>query len=219
MSLFCSGNSKSSPLPQLTSIFEQWEGAQLAPQENSFLQNIVQAWGIFRAWWLPLKSHHFQQWLRPRRSSGAHKRVPEEWQRPAGMSWAGCPSPAQAAQGPPWPWAPPGMGHPHLSGQCHDLTALWVKNFLLTSNLNLPSLSLKPFPLDLSLWTQQVWEGGVSQRVPFAFRTRFSLPRWLSHHVSALHRLRITTILSLTHLFRKADSQEPASTPYSQHNK
>ena len=33
--------------------------------------------------------------------------------------------------------------------QC--ITALWVKNFLLPSNLNLPCPSLKPFPLVLSL--------------------------------------------------------------------
>ena len=31
--------------------------------------------------------------------------------------------------------------------QC--ITTLWVKNFLLISNLNLPCLSLKPFPLVL----------------------------------------------------------------------
>jgi len=50
------------------------------------------------------------------------------------------------------PWAPPRMGHPLLSGQqCQRLTSLWVKNFFLTSNLNLPSFSLKPFPLVLSL--------------------------------------------------------------------
>jgi len=35
--------------------------------------------------------------------------------------------------------------------QC--FTTLWVKNFLLISNLNLPCLSLKPFPLVLSLFT------------------------------------------------------------------
>ena len=32
-------------------------------------------------------------------------------------------------------------------------TTLWVKNFFLISNLNLPCLSLKPFPLVLSLST------------------------------------------------------------------
>jgi len=35
--------------------------------------------------------------------------------------------------------------------QC--VTTLWVKNFLLGSNLNLPCLSLKPFPLVPSLST------------------------------------------------------------------
>ena len=41
------------------------------------------------------------------------------------------------------PWEPPGIGH-HSSGQqCQGLTMLWVKNFPLTSDLNLLSLSLK----------------------------------------------------------------------------
>jgi len=35
--------------------------------------------------------------------------------------------------------------------QC--ITTVWVKNFLLISNLNLPCLTLKPFPLVLSLPT------------------------------------------------------------------
>ena len=43
--------------------------------------------------------------------------------------------------------------------QC--ITTLWVKNFLLISNLNLPCLSLKPFPLVLSrcpaLWLSRAW--------------------------------------------------------------
>jgi len=41
--------------------------------------------------------------------------------------------------------------------QC--VITLWVKNFLLISNLNLPCLSLKPFPLVLS-WdavSQSTW--------------------------------------------------------------
>ena len=44
-----------------------------------------------------------------------------------------------------------GMGHHHLCGQpvlCH--TALIAKDFALISNINLPSFSLKPFPLVLS---------------------------------------------------------------------
>jgi len=48
---------------------------------------------------------------------------------------SGCPGPH-----PTWPWVPPGMGHHSFSGQlCQHLTALWVKDFLLTSNLNLPT--------------------------------------------------------------------------------
>ena len=51
----------------------------------------------------------------------------------------------------PWPGAPPGMGT-HSSGQqCRGITALWVKSFFLTSNLNLLSFSLKPFLFVLPL--------------------------------------------------------------------
>mgnify|MGYP001859411917 CR=1 FL=1 len=53
---------------------------------------------------------------------------------------------------PTWPWASPGMGHPQLSEQqCQHLTILCMKKFILISNLNLLSFSLKPFPLVLSL--------------------------------------------------------------------
>ena len=44
-----------------------------------------------------------------------------------------------------------GWGIHSLLGQpVQCVTTLWVKNFLLISNLNLPCLSLKPFPLVLS---------------------------------------------------------------------
>ena len=47
-----------------------------------------------------------------------------------------------------------GWGIHNLSGQLFQyLTNLFVKNFPLTSNLNLPSLNLKPFPLVLQLST------------------------------------------------------------------
>jgi len=47
-----------------------------------------------------------------------------------------------------------GWGIHSLLGQpVQCITTLWVKNFLLISNLNLPCLSLKPFPLVLSLST------------------------------------------------------------------
>ena len=49
---------------------------------------------------------------------------------------------------PTWPWAPP---TPSSGQQCQCLTSLIVKEFLLTSNLNLPSSSLKPFLLILLL--------------------------------------------------------------------
>jgi len=45
-----------------------------------------------------------------------------------------------------------GWGIHSLLGQpVQCVTTLWGKNFLLTSNLNLPCLSSKPFPLVLSL--------------------------------------------------------------------
>ena len=48
-----------------------------------------------------------------------------------------------------------GWGIHSLLGQpVQCVTTPWVKNFLLTSNLNLPCLSLKPFPLALSLSIQ-----------------------------------------------------------------
>ena len=47
-----------------------------------------------------------------------------------------------------------GWGIHSLLGQpVQCVTILWVKNFLLISNLNLPCLSLKPFPFVLSLST------------------------------------------------------------------
>ena len=59
----------------------------------------------------------------------------------------GCPEPY-----PDWPWMPPGMGHPQPPwATCSSVITLCVKNFLLISNLNLSYLSLKPFPLVLSL--------------------------------------------------------------------
>ena len=69
------------------------------------------------------------------------------------LPWAGTPLPSSGCPGShPWLWVPPGMGHPQFSGkQCQGLTTLWVKNFLLISNLNLPSSSLKLLPLVIAL--------------------------------------------------------------------
>jgi len=67
------------------------------------------------------------------------------------MGWlpptsSGCPGPH-----PTWPWVPLGMGIHSFSGQlCQCLTTLWVKNCILTFNLNIPSFSLKPFPSSTS---------------------------------------------------------------------
>jgi len=49
-----------------------------------------------------------------------------------------------------------GWGTHSLLGQpVQCVTTLWVKNFLLISNLNLPCLSLRPFPLVLSQGTEK----------------------------------------------------------------
>ena len=50
-----------------------------------------------------------------------------------------------------------GWGIHSLLGQpVQCVTTLWEKNFLLISNLNLPCLSFKPFPLVLSPFTLQL---------------------------------------------------------------
>ena len=68
----------------------------------------------------------------------------------------------------------PGLGclqgwgiHSLLGQPVQCVTTLWVKNFLLISNLNLPCLSLKPFPLVLSLFTL------VNSRSPSCLYTPF----------------------------------------------
>ena len=61
-----------------------------------------------------------------------------------------------------WNASRDGASTASLGSLCQCLTALWVKNFFLTSNLNLPSFSLKPFPLVLSL-------SAHVQLVPFCF--------------------------------------------------
>jgi len=49
---------------------------------------------------------------------------------------------------------PPGMGHPQPPwATCSSVITLCMKNFSIISNLNLPCLSLKPFPFVLSLFT------------------------------------------------------------------
>jgi len=66
---------------------------------------------------------------------------------PNSVPWAGLPPSSSGCPGPhpTWPRAPPGMGHHSFYGQlCQHLTALRVKKVFLTSNLNLPSFSLKP---------------------------------------------------------------------------
>ena len=64
---------------------------------------------------------------------------------------------SSSAQSSAWLWVCAGMGHCHLSGHPVGLAALSINNFFLRSSLNLPSFSLKPFPLvpsqQILLWS------------------------------------------------------------------
>mgnify|MGYP001855329352 CR=1 FL=1 len=98
----------------------------------------------------------------------------------------GCHPSAQAAQGP----IQPGLEHFQVrdtlsfSGQlCHCLTALLVKNFFLKSNLNLPSFTLKPLPLVLSVLDHvQSWSPSSFKYWKAVVRSSgaFSSPYWTS---------------------------------------
>ena len=92
------------------------------------------------------------------------------------LPWAGCLPPAQAA------WGPSNLsvvGAPQLSGQlCRGLTALWVKNFLLKSNLNLFSFKVVP-PLSYHYQTVRRWY--PVYELPWnAGRLQWNLPRAFS---------------------------------------
>ena len=67
---------------------------------------------------------------------------------------AGCPEPHST-----WPWTPPGMGHPKPLWTACSNTSPLSEELPPTSNLNLPSLSLKPFPhvLWLSTWVKSLF--------------------------------------------------------------
>lgn len=68
------------------------------------------------------------------------------------------------------------MGYHSFYGQlCHGLTTLSVKKFPLTSNLNIPLFSLKPFTLILSLSTCECCKTGT-ERICFSLFTFFFKP-------------------------------------------
>ena len=94
----------------------------------------------------------------------------------------GCPEPHPA-----WPWMPPWMGHPQPPWatwfQC--VTTLWVKNFLLISNLSLPCLSLKPFPLVLSLYT--LVNSHISSCKSCNSKENTRTAKWNSHFRTLIH--------------------------------
>lgn len=70
---------------------------------------------------------------------------------PAPLPWADTSPPSQAVQGP----VQPNLEHlqrervptTSLGSPCQGLTSFWVNNFLLMPSINIPSSSLKPFPL------------------------------------------------------------------------
>ena len=62
-----------------------------------------------------------------------------------------------------------------LGSLCQSLTTLWVKDFFLTSNLNLPSSSLKLFPLVLSLSDCVKSRSPCSSEAPF----KYLRPQWV----------------------------------------
>jgi len=88
-----------------------------------------------------LKCHHFiTEWF------GLEWSLKPTQSQP--LPWAGLPHQVRLLRTQPtWPWAPPGMGHHSFSGQlCQHLTALWVKDFCATSNLDIPSFQ-NPCPI------------------------------------------------------------------------
>ena len=75
---------------------------------------------------------------------------------PTSLPWAGTPStrPSCSKPHPAWPWTLLGTGHLQLLwATCSSVSPppFILKNFFLISGLNLPSFSLKPLPLVLSL--------------------------------------------------------------------
>jgi len=74
---------------------------------------------------------------------------------PYPLTWSGLPPTRWGCPGPhpTWPLniSSTKVSVASLGSLCQRLTTLWVKNFFLTSDVNLPSLSLKPFFLVLSL--------------------------------------------------------------------
>ena len=112
------------------------------------------------------------------------------------MPWAGLP-PTSPGPHPTWPWAPPGMGYHSFSGQlCQRYTTFTVKNFHLSSILNLTSSSLNWFPIALSLHSltkvpspNLLWAPFRFGRLQWILPTAFSSPGWTSAAPStSLHR-------------------------------
>jgi len=82
------------------------------------------------------KDHNDHQ-LQPPAACRAANQQPRLPRATSSLAWNAC---RDGASTPPW-------------ATCSVHHHLWGKNFLLISNLNLPCLSLKPFPLVLSLST------------------------------------------------------------------
>ena len=69
-----------------------------------------------------------------------------ELQSSLGLEGTSRPHPCPGLGAPPWPGAPPGMGHPQLWAAVQCLTALCVKNFPLTSDPSSPFFRFKAVP-------------------------------------------------------------------------
>jgi len=89
---------------------------------------------------------------------------------------SGCPGPDPAST-----WQYPEVDHPHLGCVFQCLTTLTLKYFSLISNLNLLSISLKTFPLVLSLQS-------LLKSLPFlSCSSPLDIERLLSDHLRAFY--------------------------------
>ena len=99
---------------------------------------------LIDACWI-IESKNGLGWKGPQRSSSFNP-----------LPWAGSlvARPGYPEPHPAWPWMPSRDGASTTTlGNLFQWATLWVIYFLLIFNLNLPCLSLKPFPLVLSLST------------------------------------------------------------------
>ena len=97
-----------------------------------------------------------------------------------------------------------GSSHSFSGQRVQCFTTLMVKNFFLISNLNLPSFSLQPFPLVLSLHTLVKWQHHVFSSPYSSF---WSMP---PHTHTSTHTINSPSLL-LAHLLPALSSEAPNS--------